>query len=242
MSDDLKAQYSSGNESGLQFIQGLGEARMFTTRSQIKKQGARVVADHLFVSLLSLYAMSNDFKYAPVATEYAKRTMANGGFNQAHPGGTDLYQTLYTIKKPGGILDGDADKMLLDKINMNDLKIKKFLRDVQSGKVNAGEAQSFFYRLERDLAIQDPKLKAARRLTQNWTTLSTQQQQLVVTQLSRYFKMNARRSDLHGVFNNFAKDSGLEVDQSKMKQIGKRVARGAAAFAAGYALGKSLEL
>lgn len=228
--------------TGLSFIQSLGEARMFKTRDQIKKEGARSVTDHLFVSLLSLYTMSNDFRYAPVATEYAKKTMQNGGFNTPHPGGTDLYQTLFTIKKPNGILDGAADSALLDKVRLNDVHIKKFLRDVSNGKTTPGAAQAFFFRLERELAIQDPKLRAARRLAQNWTTLSTSQQQLVATQLSRYYKVHAKRSDLNALFTNFAKDSGLEVDDSKLKKIGKRVARGAAAFAAGYAAGKMTEL
>ena len=48
----------------LSFIQSLGEARMFKSRNQLEKEGARSLTDHLFVSLLALYAMSNDYKYA----------------------------------------------------------------------------------------------------------------------------------------------------------------------------------
>lgn len=227
----------------LSFIQSLGEARMYKTRNQISREGARSITDHLFVSLMSLYAMSNDYKYAPVAKEYAKRTMATGGsFSKPSPSGTDLYQTLYTLNKPEGLVNSEADNLLLAKVRVNNVKIKKFMRDVQTGKITPGEAQAFFFKMEKDLAIQDPKLRAARRLTQNWNTLTTAQRQLVSTQLSRYYKMSARRSDMAPLFTQFAKDSGLAVSDSKAKKIGKRIARGAAAFAGGYALGKMTEL
>jgi hypothetical protein len=227
----------------LSFIQSLGEARMYKTRNQISREGARSITDHLFVSLMSLYAMSNDYKYAPVAKEYARRTMATGGsFSKPSPSGTDLYQTLYTLNKPQGLVNSEADNLLMAKVKVNNFKIKKFMRDVQTGKITPGEAQEFFYKMEKDLAIQDPKLRAARRLTQNWSTLTTSQRQLVSTQLSRYYKMNARRSDMAPLFTQFAKDSSLAVSDSKAKKIGKRIARGAAAFAGGYALGKMTEL
>jgi hypothetical protein len=227
----------------LSFIQSLGEARMYKTREQIKRDGARSVADHLFVSLLSLYTMANDYKYAPVAKGYAQKTMQSGGsFSQPSPSGTDLYQTLFTLNKPQGLINSEADQLLLNKVKVNNPKIKKFMMDIQTGQINPGQAQAFFFKLERDLAIQDPKLRAARRLAQNWSTLTTAQRQLVATQLNRYFTMNAKRSDLRPLFTNFAKDSGLVVADSKAKKIGKRIARGAAAFAGGYALGKMLEL
>lgn len=231
------------SDKGLSFIQSLGEARMYKTRKQIEREGARSITDHLFVSLLSLYTMANDYKYAPVAKAYAKKTMQTGGsFSQPSPGGTDLYQTLFTLNKPGGLMNSEADQLLLNKVNLSNPKIKKFMRDIQTGNINPGQAQAFFFKLERDLAIQDPKLRAARRLAQNWDTLTTAQRQLVATQLNKYFTMNARRSDLRPLFSNFAKDSGLVVGDSKAKKIGKRIARGAAAFAGGYALGKMLEL
>lgn len=233
---------NNSEPSGMEFIQSLGEARMFKTRDQIKKEGARTITDHLFVSLLSLYTMSNDYKYAPVAKEYARRTMQTGSFTRPQPGGTDLYQTIFTVNNPDGILTGDADTALMDKVKANTPRIKKFMRGIQTGNINAGEAQAFFFKLERELAIQDPKLRAARRLAQNWNSLTTAQRQLVATQLNKYYKLNARRSDLFSLFGSFAKDSGLVVDDSKLKKIGKRVARGAAAFAAGYALGKMTEL
>lgn len=239
----IEGGHSIENEhKGLSFMQSLGEARMYKTRDQIKREGARSVTDHLFVSLLSLYAMSNDYNYAPVAKEYAKRTTQLGGFNNPSPSGTDLYQTLFTMNKPGGLLDNEKDQLLLNKVRVDYPKIKRFLMGVQTGRVTPGEAQAFFFKLERDLKIEDPKLRAARRLTQNWTTLTTQQQQLAASQFLKYFRLEARRSDLFPLFNKFASDNNLAVSQGRAGKIAKRIARGAAALALGYAAGKATEL
>ena len=225
----------------LEFMQGLGEARMFRSREQISREGARSLTDHLFVSLLSLYAMSNDYNYAPVAKEYARRTMTRGNFNSPSPGGTDLYQTAYSAMHPE-LLTKEKDAMLMGKVNVDQIRIKRFLNQVKTGNVDSGQAKAFFYKLERDLKIQDPKLRAARRLTQDWDTLTTQQRQLVGTQLQRYFRTSARRSDLYPMFSEFAKDNNLVVTDKQKSSIKGAIIATAAGAAAGYALGKSVKL
>jgi len=226
----------------LSFMQTLGEAKMFRSREQISREGARGLSDHLFVSLLSLYAMSNDYNYAPQAQKYAQQTTMRGGFNSPAPGGTDVYQTLYSLKHPELLSGNEKDTALMKKLKVNDKHIKRFLDQMRSGNINRGQAQAFFFKLERDLAIQDPKLRAARRLTQDWETLTTQQQQLVGSQLMKYYRTNARRSDLFPMFNGFAKDNSLDISKEKKSSIKRAVLGGAAAFAAGYAAGKSTEL
>jgi len=230
------------DKKGLEFMQTLGEARMFRSREQIAREGARSLTDHLFVSLLSLYAMSNDYEHAPVAKEYARRTMTLGNFNNPSPGGTDVYQTIFSALRPEMVGKKEKDQMLIDKVHIDQIKIKRFLNGIKSGNVDPGQAKSFFYKLERDLKIQDPKLRAARRHTQDWNTLSTQQRQLVGTQLSRYFRINARRSDLFPLFSSFAKHNNLEISDKKKSSIKGAIIATAAGAAAGYALGKSVKL
>jgi hypothetical protein len=198
--------------NGESFIASLGEARMFRTRDQIASEGARGITDHIFVSLLSLFAMSNDYRYAPVASEYAKRTLSRGGFNTPSPSGTDLYQTLYTMKRPGELFSGKADAMLSGKVKIDEQRLRKFLRGISTGEINSQEASSFLYKLERDLKIQDPKLRAARRLIQDWDRLNSTQQKLAATQLMQHFRINARRSDIMPLFASFAKENNLEIE------------------------------
>lgn len=223
-----------------EFIQSLGEARMFRSRAQISKEGARSLTDHLFVSLLSLYAMSNDYNYAPVAKEYAKRTRQLGNFNNPSPSGTDLYQTIYSIGKPEGLVDGnEKDQLLLNKVRLDTPKIRRFLDRIKQGNASPSEAQQFFYKLERDLKIQDPKLRASRRLVQNWNTLSSDQQKLAGAQLMRYYRLNARRSDLMPLFAKYAKDQDLDITDKEKMGIGAKVLKTAGLFGIGYGLAKA---
>lgn len=226
-------------EGSMSFIQGLGEARMFKTKQQIAHEGADNITNHLFVSLMSLYMMSNSYDYSPVAKEYSRRTSNKGNFNMASPSGTDMYQTIHTLLKPNGLLGDEKDKLLLSKIKVDHLRIKRFLKQIEQGKVPAGQAQQFFYKLEKDLAIQDPKLRATRRLVQNWNDLSTQQQQLAATQLNRYYRGAGMRSDLRPLFTKYAADSKLVAGPRRMGKIAKTVARKATAFGIGYAAAKA---
>ena len=226
------------NNKELTFMQSLGEARMFKTRQQLSKEGARGLTDHLFVGLMSLYAMSNDYKYAPLAKEYARKTGMYGGFGRPSPSGTDVYQTIHAILKPEGFANTEADKLLLNKVQLSQPKVRQFLKQLQSGNMTPGQAQSFFYKLEGQLAIQDPKLRAARRLVGDWTKLTTQQQQLAATQLNKHYRINARRSDLMTPFKKYSEEHGLNLKDGEKKTVGQRIMRGAAAFAAGYTAGK----
>lgn len=241
------AQMQGGHEmdtsdNSLSFMQSLGEARMFKSRAQIAGEGAQSITNHAFVSMLTLYAMSQDYNTAPIATNYAKQTIARGSFAQPSPGGTDLYQTFFTLSKPDGLFNSPKDKLLMKKVTFDQTKTKAFLRRIQTGQVTQGEAQTFFYRLEKQLAITDPKLRAARRLAQNWPKLTTQQRTLVATQLDRHFRQNALRSDIYPHFKKFANKGKLIAGTGTTKKIAKRIARGAAAFAVGYAAAKSTEL
>ena len=239
---EMQGGHEMTKDNSLEFMQTLGEARMFRSKTQIAKEGARNTSDHLFASLMSLYTMSQDYNYAPVAKEYARRTMQLGNFNNPSPGGSDLYQTIFTLKRHNELFGRERDAMLMDKIRVDEPRIKKFINQVRRNAVTPQQAQAFFFKLEKDLKIQDPKLKATRRLVQNWGNLSTQQRLLAGNQLSRYFKMFARRSDLAPLYGSFAKDKGLELAPKKKKSIAMGVARKVGAFAAGYAIGKATPL
>ena len=118
-------------------------------------------------------------------------------------------------------------------------ELNAFTRQIEQGNVTAGQAQQFFYKLEKDLAIQDPKLRATRRLVQNWNDCSTQQQQLAATQIDRYFRQNGMRSDIRPLFGQYAKSNNLVAGTSRMNKIATTVARKAGAFAIGYAAAKA---
>ncbi len=251
MSDDNEEQQrldatmdllNDENDKDLNFIQSLGEARMFKTRNQIQSEGVEQLSNHLFANLLSLFVLSQDYNYGPVAKAYAQKTTQMGGFGRPSPSGTDLFQTIHSLKNPSYFAGDARDAMLLNKININDTQIKRFLNKIKSGKVSSHDAAPFFMKLERDLKISDPKLRATRRLAQDWTKLSTAQRQLAGDHLFKYYRTNAWKSDMMPLYSKFAKDNNLALTQSKKATIAKSVARKVGSFAAGYIIGKNLEV
>lgn len=232
---ELQSQYGV---KPAEFIQTLGEAKMFRTRRQIEKSGARDVADHAFVGILSLYVLSQNYDFAPMASEYAKRTIRFGNFNNPSPSGTDLYQTIHTLQAEN--IPGEKSTLLFNKIQLQPQRLKTFLLQISKGAVTSSQASVFLTRLERQLAIQDPKLRAARRLIQDWSSLSTNQQTLATTQIAKYYRLNARRSDLMPLFMQFANANKLVAGPGLKSKIAKQVVRKTAAFGAGYGLGKLL--
>jgi hypothetical protein len=226
----------------MEFIKDLSEAKMFKTRNQLSKEGVQSLTDHLFVGLMSLYAMSNSYEYAPVASEYARKTLMFGNFKNASPSGTDLYQMIHSLSNPGGLFSKPKDTMMSSRVNIDDRKIKQFMLRISTGKLSTGQAQQFFLRLEKDLGIQNPKLVASRRLVQDWKKLNTNQRQLATTHMMKHYRLNGRRSDLMPLFSNFAHDGNLVIGSKKKHKIAKAIAAGAAAFAGGYALGSMSKL
>lgn len=101
------------NDKSLSFMQSLGEARMYKSRSQIASNGARSITDHAFVSLLSLYAMSQDYESAPVATKYAKSTISRGSFSQPSPGAMKKYLAQAWAKRKPGIAVSTPEQALI---------------------------------------------------------------------------------------------------------------------------------
>ena len=220
----------------------LSEARMFRSKEQISGNGVRMLADNLFVNLLSLYTMSQDYNYAPVAKKYAQKTVLPGNFNRPSPSNTDLYMALHSLKNADKYMSKEKDAMLANKITLRDNQIKVFLNKIRTGNINKGQAQAFFYKLEKDLKIMDPKLRAARRLAQNWETLTTQQRELVGTQLGNFYKMKGRRSEMMPLFTQFTKDNDLMLTPKEKSSIAGTLTKMAVGAAAGYAIGKSYKI
>lgn len=226
----------------MEFIKDLSEAKMFKTRAQLSREGVQALTDHLFVGLMSLYAMSNSYEYAPVAREYARKTVMFGNFKNASPSGTDLYQMIHSLGNPGSLFSKSKDTMMSNRVNIDERRIKQFLLKLPTGQITRGHAQQFFLRLEKDLGIQDPKLIASRRLVQDWSRLNTSQRQLATTHLMKHYRLNGRRSDLMPLFSSFAHDDNLVIGSKKKNKIAKAIATGVAAAAVGYAIGKMSKL
>ena len=228
------------------FIRDLNESKMFKTRQRVEGSNARDMADVTFMNMLSLYIMSNEYDMAPAAAAYAKKTMSTGNFNTYRQSGNDLHVGLSSIKN-GMPNTGAKDEAQLNRINLNDQKIKAYLRTVSMGKPVQG-APSFFMRLERDLDIKSSNYRSIRRLVQDWPRLNKMQKQLVITRMNQFYRTKAIRSELYPYIRDLGRSQGLLIKNAhnaeKPRMRGSdtlaNIAQSAAAIGAGYFLGKSL--
>ena len=113
-------------ENKYAFIGDIMESRMFRSKSKVTSADARDMADFAMMNMLALYILSYEYDFAPVAQDYAKRTMMYGNFNNFRAGGTDLNIALTAVKN--GMADaGYKNKLQSSKLEFNDVKIKAFL-------------------------------------------------------------------------------------------------------------------
>jgi len=238
MSETPKKQYS--------FISDLNESKMFKTRQRVEGTNARDMADFAFMNMLALYIMSNEYDMAPAAADYAGRVMMTGNFNTYRQSGNDLHVALSSLKNnmPNA---GDKNEMQLGRINLNDMKIKAYLRTIQSGRPVTG-ASSFFLRLEKDLDIKNSNYRSIRRLVQDWPKLNKMQKQLVITRMSQFYRTKALRSELYSYIRDLGRTQGLmaknahNAERPRMRGSDTlaKIAIAGASIAGGYALGKAI--
>ena len=223
MSETPKKQYS--------FIGDLNESKMFKTRQRVEGTNARDMADFAFMNMLALYIMSNEYDMAPAAADYAGRVMMTGNFNTYRQSGNDLHVALSSLKNnmPNA---GDKNEMQLGRIKLNDMKIKAYLRTIQSGRPVTG-ASSFFLRLEKDL---------------DWPKLNKMQKQLVITRMSQFYRTKALRSELYSYIRDLGRSQGLMVknaangERPRMRGSDTlaKLAIAGASVVGGYMVGKSI--
>lgn len=246
------AQMSGGHaieesKSSLQLslINDLNESKLFRTRQQAETTDARDMIDFAFINMLTLQLLYSDYATAPIAKDYAAKTIQYQGFGNYQQAGSDLYIALNSIlnKNLGG---GSHAELQLNKINVPVSKIKDYLIKLSTGQSVQGTA-SFLYNLEKGLDIQDSNYKDLRRLIASWNNIDNMQKKIVVTRLLQFYRTKAIRSELYNILSSYAKEKNLELknvrNAEKPSKLAKVAAVGAVAiggFAAGRALGKRL--
>lgn len=217
------------------FIGSLNESRLYRTRQQLDAADMRGVMDFAFNTIVTLHILASDPKTAPIAQQYAIRTLANGAnFKQYRQGGSDLYQALHKIMSDPAVGN-----------RVPDMQLKQYLRQMAAGKPAAGSG-SFLMRLERGLAINESQYKSMRRLAADWAKLNSSQRGLVATKMLHYYRTHAIRSELYEPFRAYAKGGGMvlqNIDNAEKTTVAKRIAAkaavGAAAFTGGFVAGRA---
>jgi hypothetical protein len=237
------------------------ESKMFRNNF-LTQMTLRDAVDSVFLNLLTIYMLGQEFDTAPFAQDYARRTLQYGNFNLSRVGGTDLYQGLHIILNPHGDLAShlkapEQNEALVAELNTNKKFVIDFLRGVSSGHMDATTAIRILYRLEGQMNVDVSNYKSLRRLIADWKNLSTHQRELCVTRLLQYYRLRGKHSELLPVLEALVKNKGWELtgaENAELAAVGAGAAAGsrsstgfltslakiAAAGAAGYAIGRNL--
>ena len=243
----MEHEQTDTNKKQYAFIGDILESRMFRSKSKVEDSNARDMADFAMMNMLALYILSNEYDFAPVAQDYARRTMMYGNFNSYRAGGTDLNIALTAVRN-GMAGDGDKNDLQNNKLRFNDVKIKAFLNTIKAGRPPVS-VPTFFLRMEKDLDIQNSNYRSIRRLAQDWPKLNKMQKQLVITRMMQFFRAKALRSELYSYIRDMSRSQGLEARNAhnaegapKMRGADTlaKIAMATGAVAGGYALGKSI--
>ena len=231
----------------LSLINDLNESTQYRTRSAFRGVSARQVADHAFMDMIGIWILFNEFEYAPQAIEYASRTGQMYGFRRYMQSGTDLYLNLHVIsEKRTDLLDTEADQVALDRININDRQIVRYLHQVANNSISQGQVRMTLQRLEQSLRIEESNYRSVRRLAQTWPTLDTGRKRAVLTRMLLFYRTHARRSEMFRMLSSLAQAKNL-VDRNANNPEMSTAAKAAAVAAAGvggaalgWRLGKSV--
>ena len=152
---------------------------------------------------------------APLAKDYANRTMQYRNFDYFRMSGTDLYATLNRMMGKQQDLDDERDKIAISRINIKRQDVLRYLNHIGSSKSDAGFEQRMLLRFQRDLNIQDSMLRSMRRLVADWDNLNQNQKALVTTRMMQYTRAKAMRSELMPALKSFQKRGNYIVNDEK---------------------------
>jgi len=236
---------SESKEPQFGFLNDINEAsKMYRTRQQLDTVDIRDTLNFAFVNLLTLQILYSNYDTAPIARDYAKRTLIGGGnFNTYRRDGTDLYHAMHKIVSGGG--GSGKSAIQFNKVKLPAQQLKQYLKAMAMGQ-KLPQVGGMFMRLERGLDITEANYKAMRRLAVNWTDLPPGQKSLLATRMMQFYRTPAIRSELYTTFARFAKAGNFynaSIDNVEKgitaRRIATKAAAAATAFSAGFAGGRA---
>jgi len=216
------------------FLQELSEARLFKNPTKMSEIFTSELADNFFNAMLAIQTLKKTDPRA--AQRYAQQTLQSGSIDGWRSSGSDLHNMAYMIKNP----DRYAGRMITDRhINLPYLQLMGYLRNTAAGREDSEYDRKFLLRLQKDLGIQSPGLKAARRLVADWDYAEPNDRRLAATKIHQTMKRELAASDMYAPYNKAVTKKDLLIkDEEPKKSIIPFAAKVAGAAIGGYYLGK----
>ena len=236
------------NDNSLQLVHELTESRLFRNKKIASEVNLDDAAEISFMYLMLLNIFNKDYDYAPLASEYAKRTGSFRNFDTFRTSGTDLYISLNRLMGKDNDNSNEKDVIAKKRLSLKKADLVQYLTHIGNNKTDSGYEQKMLLRFQRQLNIQDSMLKSMRRLVGDWDNLNQNQRALVVKRSVQYMRSKAMRSEFTQPLLSFQKRGNYMVNDRNDKKkkiwdrpIVKGAAKGAAAIGGAYALVKGAE-
>jgi hypothetical protein len=110
-------------------------------------------AELAFSYMMILNMFNKDYEFAPLASEYAGRTMAFRNFDYFRTSATDLYVMINRLIGKEVNDDDPRDKIALNRISLKRQEAIRYLDHIKSNKSESGFEQRMLLRFQRDLNI-----------------------------------------------------------------------------------------
>ena len=216
----------------------LTEARYLRNPKDATGYSEYDIADTFFEHMLMLQQMR--YENPEAAAAYAKKTLQYQTFTQVRTGATDLHNLasiLANQSKYGDKLTSTGN------VYLDELKFKRYLRDVAGGKLNKAQDRQLFMSMQRNLQIRNSLLKNARRVAQDYGSATNQERKAVAQRMVNTTRQDQKyRSDIFRPYAATTVSQGLVSGGPKRDSIAKgaakTLAKAGVAGAAGYAFGR----
>jgi len=210
----------------------LTEARYIRTAGDTVGRDMNDIGESYFEQLIMLQQMR--FENPKFAQQYALDTLMKGNFNKVQSGATDLHNLASILGNPGkyqGVTSSNA-------VRFDELGLKRYLRDIASGRSNTSADRSFLMRQQKNLGIDSSFLKAARRVTADYGRSTKSERGALTSRMVNSQRVDGKfRSDISKSYMGTAKKKNLIPDEKKGVPRWVKVA---GATAGGYIAGRRL--
>ena len=235
---------NDNNDNSLQLVHELTESRLFRNKKIANEVNLDDAAEISFMYLMLLNIFNKDYDYAPLASEYAKRTGSFRNFDTFRTSGTDLYISLNRLMGKDQDNSNEKDLIAKKRLSLKKADLVQYLTHIGNNKTDPGYEQKMLLRFQRQFNIQDSMLKSMRRLVGDWDNLNQNQRALVVTRSVQYMRSKAMRSEFTQPLLSFQKRGNYMVNDrnDKKKKIwDSPIVKGAAAIGGIYAISKGAD-
>lgn len=194
----------------------------FRTYRALMNNNSKHMANLLFFELLRLTFMYKVYDLSASASEYAKQTIIrpmNSPFTMRDTEAKSLLRYFNDVHDNDEKLNKN-DKIFLNQVNVDDYKILTYLRKMMNMSPLGTHADIMLKQLQKDLMVDDPKLRAMLTLVLKWETLTGNDMRLLVERIKNFGLLHLRHSKLTKEINKFTNEKSVYVkDEEGNKKV-----------------------